>query len=435
MKSFIRIQYSVLFVFILCFTTNVNAQYLKFENLSFNEALEKASKTNQILFIQIESECLSCDAMAERALSSHEIKEFFAQFICIKVLHNSTDYQKLLESYFLYPSYPFSIFIDSKGNYLSSFNNFSTANWKLYIDLANKALAAKENPPFTAYMAALTKNDTKRELLKEFIIKLSEQNFNSDSLLDKYIESLTIKELSNEAELNFIFHCAPVIGSKAFKAMQQDLPVFRKVFETIPAEERIKINQKIFQKSKIKLFRSKDETYLYSVGNFLKTMYGEDKKEANRAETAFRLEFFKVAKKDFETYYQIAHGFYNYHYSKLNMDTIRIKEMSRIINLPNGVIKGVELYQTGNEFNNIACTIVESTSDKEQLGFALKLSEKTLKYNVPTYFDTYARILYRLGGRKDAIDWQKKAITTSDSLNLPNRELIEALSKMKAGTL
>lgn len=63
-------------------------------------------------------------------------------------------------------------------------------------------------------------------------------------------------------------------------------------------------------------------------------------------------------------------------------------------------------------------TIYENSKEEEQLAFALKLSRKILKYEVPAYYDTYACILYRLDGIKDAIDWEQKAVYYNDSLNV-----------------
>ena len=118
------------------------------------------------------------------------------------------------------------------------------------------------------------------------------------------------------------------------------------------------------------------------------------------------------------------------------MDSISKAELNQTIQRPDGAImKGGPLYQTGNQLNDIAFTIYELSNDKEQLGFALKLSEKTLEYNVPAFIDTYARILYRLGGKKDAIEWQQKAVSIGDSMHQPNDELKAALIKMQNGTL
>ncbi|MCE1197786.1 MAG: hypothetical protein LWW85_02355 [Marinilabiliales bacterium] len=63
-----------------------------------------------------------------------------------------------------------------------------------------------------------------------------------------------------------------------------------------------------------------------------------------------------------------------------------------------------------------------------------EIVRKSLKYNLPEYLDTYARILYRMGGRREAMEWQKKAIAQTDSIGLPNREYKEVVARMEAGT-
>ncbi|MCK9414273.1 MAG: hypothetical protein M0Q53_18370 [Prolixibacteraceae bacterium] len=436
MKAIIWIQYSLLSILALCFTANVHAQSLKYEHLGFNDALSKAKRTNQILFIQLESDCLQCNDVAASGLSGDELNTLFSKFVCLKVLNNSEDYKQILSTYHIYPNLPTSLFVDSKGNYLASLNNFSTSNKNEYFKLAAKALATKENPPFQPYTDAIAKNGLRRESLKTFITKLNELNFNTDSLLENYIEYLTIRELRDETELSFLIQSAPLVNSRVYNLIRLDYLLFKKVFESFPMDERIKINQNVLTKSKSKLFREKSQDYLYYVNNFIRGMYGESKREGFKAAEKLDLEFYKEAKKDYNTYYNLARGYYRDFYGKLNIDSVRTIEMNRIIKRPDGSFtKGGMLYQTGNELNDIAFTIFESTDDKEKLAFALKLSEMTLKYNVPAFIDTYAKILYRFGGKKDAIDWQKKAIAISDSLHLAHNGLKEALTKMQAGTL
>lgn len=411
-------------------------QSISYENLSFDEALAKAKRTNQIVFVQLESDCSQCNTVDGTGLSGEEINNLYARFICIKIRNNSDEYRKILHKYYLYADFPTSLFVNREGHYLASLNNFSTSNKNEYFKLAAKAMASTGNPPFKTYTEASAKPRWDRPLLKEFITKLSAQNFDCDSLLEKYVDDLTIKELSDESELVFLIRSAPLVNSRAYYFMRQNYPVFKKVFESLPMEERIRINQKILAKSKSKAFRDKDQNYIYSVSSFLRGMYGDDKKEGNRLGTKLELEFYK-AKKDYNSYYNIARVYYNGYYSRTNIDSIIGVELSRTIRRPDGGIqKGGVLYQTGSQLNDIAFTIYEFSEDKEQLGFALKLSEKTLRYKVPEFIDTYARILYRFGGRKDAIDWQRKAVAISDSLNLPSSgELKEVLAKMQAGTL
>jgi hypothetical protein len=147
------------------------------------------------------------------------------------------------------------------------------------------------------------------------------------------------------------------------------------------------------------------------------------------------MDFYQVMK-DSSTYFRIAKQYYDMNFKKLKMDSVCNAELNKTVHRPDGaIVKGGMLYQTGNQLNKIAFTLFELSSDKEHLGFALKLSELTLKYNYPSYIDTYAQILYKLGAKKDAIDWQQKAVNLSDSLHQPNNQFKDVLAKMKGGLL
>jgi hypothetical protein len=426
---------ALLLLFIFCFSPDAIGQPLQYANLSFSDALEKAKNTNQIVFIQLESDCLQCNSVADKGLSGNEIGELFAKFVCIKIAYNTDDYQEVLAKYLIYPNFPSSLFVDSEGNYLSSINNSSTTNRNEYFKLAAKAMANKENPPFKKYTEALSRKKHDKELLRQYITKLNEQNFNVDGLIEKYIQEMTIRELDDETELAFLIRSCPIINSRTYQLIRQNAYLYNKVFESFPPEDRKMINQKIIAKSRSKAFRDKDRNYLLTVSNFLSGSYGKDVKEGNKASQKLQLDFFKETK-DLRLYFISAKNYYSFFLEKLNMDSIRNAELNQTIQRPDGAImKGGSLYQTGNQLNDIAFAIYELSNDKEQLGFALKLSEKTLEYNVPSFIDTYARILYRLGGKKDAIEWQQKAVSIGDSLHQPNDELKEVLIKMQNGSL
>jgi len=420
---------------IFCFATDVIGQSLEYVNLNFSEALAKAKSTKQIVFIQLESDCLQCNSVADKGLSGNEIGELFGKFICIKVANNTDDYQNLLRQYRIYPNLPSSLFVDSEGNYLSSINNFSSSNRNEYFKLAAKAMANKENPPYKKYTEALSREKYNKELLRQYITKLNEQNFNVDDLIEKYIYELTIKELDDETELAFLIRSCPIINSRTFQLIHQNPILYSNVFESFPMEDRKMINQKIIAKSRSKAFREKDKNYLYAVSSFLSGSYGKDFKEGSKASQKMQLDFYKETK-DLRLYFISAKNYYSFFLEKINIDSIRNAELNQTIQRPDGAImKGGSLYQTGNQLNDIAFAIYELSNDKEQLGFALKLSEKTLEYNTPSFIDTYARILYRLGGKKDAIEWQQKAISIGDSTHQPNDELKKVLIEMQTGTL
>ena len=145
--------------------------------------------------------------------------------------------------------------------------------------MAAKALSNKENPPFKVYTEAISRPKYNKELLRQYITKLNERNFNVDDLLDKYIQELTIKELDDEKEVSFLIQSSPIINSRTYQLIRQNSSLYNKVFESFSMEERKMINQKIIAKSKRKAFQDRDRNYLNAVLNFLSGSYGKDFKE------------------------------------------------------------------------------------------------------------------------------------------------------------
>lgn len=428
--------YQLLFVLsLICITEIVSGQPLRYANLDFSEALAKAKNDNQIVFVQLDSDCDQCNSVANDGLSGDEIGELFGKFVCIKVSFNTEDYKKIISDYRIFPNFPSSLFINSKGNYLASLLSRSTSNRNEYIKLAANAMANEKNPPFKIYTDALSKEKYNNELLKQYINILNEKNFNISDLVEKYAGTLTLKDIEDTTELKFLIRTAPIVNSKLDKLIRFNYELFKKVFESIPFEERVRINQKVVARSKEKAFREKDQIYMYAVSSFLAGTYNKDYKAAQKATTNLQMDFYK-ATKDSSQYLRFVKQYYNSNFNHVKMDSVCKAEMNQLIKRPDGaIIKGGSLYQIGNQLNNMAFSISELSCDKEYLGFALKLSEQTLRYNYPPYIDTYAQILYKLGGRKDAIDWQQKAIDLSDSLHQPSNQLKEVLVKMKNSSL
>lgn len=435
--SKIRSQFFLLLfvVTLMCNTEVAYGQPLKYANLSFSEALVKAKKSNQLVYIQLESDCDQCNSIANEGLSGNEIGELFGKFVCIKVGFNNKEYKKIISNYRIFPNYPSSLFVDSYGNYLASMLNQSTTNRNQYIKLAANAMANEKNPPFKKYTDASSNRKSDKELQKEYITKLNEMNLNIADLVEKYAETLTLKELSDTAELKFLIRTAPIVNSNMYKLIHYNSELYQKVFESIPLDERIRINQKVIARSKEKAIRESDRNYLYAVSSFLAGTYNKDYKAAQKATNNLLMDFYKAIK-DSSQYYGLAKQYYIVNIKTLKMDSVCSAELNLTISRPDGaIIKGGSLYKTGNQLNNMAFSLLLLSSDKEYLGFALKLSEQTLRYNYPPFIDTYAQILYKLGGKKDAIDWQQKAVNLSGSLHQPSNQLKEVLDKMKNGSL
>lgn len=85
----------VFIVSLICNAETLQGQTLKYENLDFLEALAKAKKSDQLVFVQFDSDCLQCNSMANEGLSGDDIVNIFGKFVCIRVGFKTNDYNKM----------------------------------------------------------------------------------------------------------------------------------------------------------------------------------------------------------------------------------------------------------------------------------------------------------------------------------------------------
>jgi len=79
--------------------------------------------------------------------------------------------------------------------------------------------------------------------------------------------------------------------------------------------------------------------------------------------------------------------------------------------------------------NNVAWAAFEQTTDKQGLEGALAMSSMTIEKGGPTEWDTYANLLYKLGQKGKALEWESKAAAGAKN----DKGIQEAYEKMKKG--
>ena len=85
-----------------------------------------------------------------------------------------------------------------------------------------------------------------------------------------------------------------------------------------------------------------------------------------------------------------------------------------------------------DELNSFAWTIFENCKDMTCVKEALSWSKRSFEgNNKPMFIDTYANILYKLGRKDEAIDWQTKAVALVGEEE--KKHYSETLDKMKKG--
>jgi len=83
------------------------------------------------------------------------------------------------------------------------------------------------------------------------------------------------------------------------------------------------------------------------------------------------------------------------------------------------------------DVNNITWPLFENVSDPDVLKFAcdvvMKYAIEEWYQNDPISWDTYANLLYKIGRKEKAIEWEEKAVTQSKQ----DKVFVETLEKMK----
>ncbi len=85
-----------------------------------------------------------------------------------------------------------------------------------------------------------------------------------------------------------------------------------------------------------------------------------------------------------------------------------------------------------DQLNNFAWSVFQNCNDEACLQNALDWSKRSFeKESNPTFMDTYANILYRLGKKDEALEWEQKALGMVSEADKPSYQ--QTIDKMKAG--
>ena len=110
-------QKIILFLLLsLFFTSQADSQPVRFEQLSWQQALGKASKENKMLFVEMYTTwCTYCRQMEQNVFSTEEAGDFYNQhFINVRYDAQKSDGIQIRKSYALL-GFPTFLYLDSKG--------------------------------------------------------------------------------------------------------------------------------------------------------------------------------------------------------------------------------------------------------------------------------------------------------------------------------
>ncbi len=432
-------QLSVLFLFAFLFGMQLISlgQPLTFSDISFEEALKRAKKSNCIVFIQLDSKCIQCNEVAYKGLSGSDISQLFEKIICIRIEYNSEEYKIIAPRYRILNHLPTSLFVDKNGYFLNAVSNQSTTRSEVYVNAAQKALENEKKPPLKDFFKNYESKNYNNKILKDYISALDKYLFITDDLVDEYVGNLTVDTLFTIDQIRTIYRMAPIIGSRAYKLYRFDHELLSLAIDSLESKERLNINRMTIRKSKDKAIEEKDLNYARKVSNFLRGTY-KDYNKGYRYGNKFMLDYYREVK-DTNRYISSATRYYDQYFKNLDIDSIAFAERTKFYkNEDIKVFYSTKSLKTGTQINNMVWAIYEMTDDPEILGRILKWSEKTLAYEFAPFTDTYAHVLYKIGNKEDALKWEKEAVIINKTgrFSKPDNNTFQReLEKMEKGIL
>lgn len=415
------------FIALLLLVSLTASSQTDFQKITFAEALNQSQKAGRLILLQLESiNCEMCNYAADRAFADKAVSDVVVdQFIALKISPNHSDRNLINTLYDLNNTSYATLFVNGNKDLIHRFDG-TTSFTKTYLDQFNIAQYNNgEVIKLSIYEEAYRKNRT-TDNMERWIWARNSLKLKSDSLLDFYVEDVAPEFLNSDWVLDFIIRQAPSLDSEADLVVRNS-GSFNKIWDRIALSERIAINRKIIAKSMSKAIEEQNERYAVKVASFASATYNNDVKAATNNFNLQLLKYYEgvVA---IDKYINFGKKYFDNSLLQTTPEELLRKDSLRRIELIKNAKK--EEVKDGNVFiqkasitfspsgqkytnalNQAAWFIYKNTTNKTYLEKALEWSSKANEYSVSfESIGTEARILYKLGKKKEAIELMEKAI-------------------------
>jgi hypothetical protein len=423
-----------------------------FKTIPFNDALKLSSETQQLIFLQFESEkCRQCNEVANKAFENKDLADLLEQaFICVKIEASHPDRKEIGALYNVSDGFG-SFIIDKNKTLIHSFHKTTTkpSYYKEQVDIA--LTKAGEDIRITELEKEYKNGNKSIGIMESLLLKRKSLNLETDSLLDEYTGIVPADSLQSQATLSFIAQMAPIAGSHADLVLRKNFQAFTTAWQSIPLSSRIAINNRIIYKSRQKAIKDKDEKFAYRVANFARSTYSDRNSRAASASFEYNMMTFYKETNDTINYLARAIYYYDDYYMTVSVDSVSKKDSADLRKLfekqkptaiQNGdatrMVKTVSFKSSVQGFtrslNEGAWNFYQMTTDPLHLARALQWAKRANEFSEsPEAMDVYARLLYKTGKKIDAIEWESKAIDVSKKRGFKPTDFERLLSNMKEG--
>lgn len=411
--------------------------------------MQKTKQTGQIIFLQFESEnCDHCNQVADKAFEDKKLSTLIEQtFLCIKITANSPDRPQVAAKYNKKADGFGTLFLSSDGTLLHNYPA-TTTFIKTYEEQIDKALTKAGESMRVNELEKIYAGGNKAPGIMELLMQTKQAlGLETDNLLDEYVSLLPPDSLTSSRTLLFIASMAPILDSKADVKFRLS-PSFNKSWYAMTLPVRVSTNNRIGYKSMQKAIREKNERFAFRVAAFMKTTHTNSSSLAALQSYDSKIMYYFRETNDTLNYLIRALNFYDNYYMRVLVDSIKRKDSLHLKSLftktdtirpavGQTTIRRTVQYspvaQTySRELNNAAYSYYELTNEPLNLAKALQWSARANEFTESfEAMDTHAHLLYKSGRKKEAIEWQNKAISLKKKRGFDAKDFEKRLSAMK----
>ena len=443
------------FIYLLLNLGPLRAQGIVFEQGSWSDAVKKAKKQKKLLFLHFDKPgCGGCNEVASIAFNSPLVREKFAlNFISFRT-DGATGIGKELAEKLEVECLPSAVYLDTDENPLARFCG-STSNDRAYVEKAEEAITNARERPLKSMTEAYAKGDRSSAFMRGYIERRREMGLSVHEALDAYMQQLPADSLRSASVLRFIFEQGPVVGSKADSVFRLNYIKTDSIYRAVGWNKAVELNNRIVGNSLRKAIKEKNTALATRTASFRQRTYPNDYKNGMAAREWVIMRYYRGIR-DTLQYLRLASHYYDTQFMTARVDSIqKLDELDNQRRMrgempanqgsikPNARPGQMTFVQNPNTqryvsaLNQAAWEFQELTRDSVYLRKALEWSKRSLDFREDgSFMDTYAHILYWLGRREEALEWQEKAVKREKERNSPlEASLEEALKKMKDGKL
>ncbi len=432
----------ILFILII-FSLRVSAENgIHFFKGTWAELQAEAQKQHKIIYVDVYTTwCGPCKMMEKNVFTNENVGETFnANFINYQLDAEKGEGVELAKKYNI-QGYPTSLFLSETSDLLHE--KLGAMSTDEFIKVAEQALKiAKNDKPLSDLEADFKAGKLNAQAVQILLNKLKLLKRDTAPILDEYLNSLPETEYKTESNLILTAKNISTFDSKAFE-------ILSKAYQTqlsLPEELRYEVMggiEMLKRENLKKVIEEKDKKGLDLLISVMKTKlfqtpFDIEEVQLEFAEKTKDEEMLKtIAVKKASGLMKLSNddlrkqNIFMLNTFKMSSKSMKMDTTSEIYQMQIKYLRKGAESANANQLNSLAWGYYEIVDSKTDLEEALKWSIRSVELNYsPSYLDTEANLLFKLGKKKEAIKKMKETITLAKKIGEPFDGFTNTLKRM-----